>query len=391
MKIGIITIHKSPNYGGSLQAFALYHYLINKGMNCELVDLYRPSIKGYVKSEKYKRLVKDKELNHSFFSLLKHWLIQKVDKWYIKSHKQQLERKSKRFQSFFDEIAYSKPYVSIDRLYEDSLDYDILITGSDQVWNPTMRYNIEPFFLTFAPSVSKKISYASSIGLNTIPRELQDQYRKWLNDYTAIGVREEQAKMIIHELLPSKEIEVVCDPTLLLSSDYWIERADLPEEKGYLLCFTLSYNKALYDYATKIAKEKGLQMIVFSHGAKEESYPNVKLVYDAGPLQWIGWINNSHTVITDSFHATIFSMHCRKPFQTYISASSKRGSRIEELLNRVGLEKHLIRDLKKLQTPPEPNYTLVWNALDSYIGTSKKFLDKSLSNEQNRIYNNTTS
>ena len=54
MKIGIITIHNSPNYGACLQSFALYKFLEQQGYSTEIIDLHRPYHDDYVVSKKYK-------------------------------------------------------------------------------------------------------------------------------------------------------------------------------------------------------------------------------------------------------------------------------------------------------------------------------------------------
>ena len=60
MKIGILTIHDSPSYGGSLQCFALWKYITEMGYDCEVIDLHRPyAHKDYIPSKTYKRCRKE--------------------------------------------------------------------------------------------------------------------------------------------------------------------------------------------------------------------------------------------------------------------------------------------------------------------------------------------
>ena len=70
MKVGIITIHNSPNYGASLQSYALYRYIANQGVDCEIIDLYRPDLAGYIFSERFDKvenLSRKKKLAAVFF------------------------------------------------------------------------------------------------------------------------------------------------------------------------------------------------------------------------------------------------------------------------------------------------------------------------------------
>lgn len=380
MKIGIITIHKSPNYGGSLQAFALYYYIKQQGYNCELIDLYRPAICGYKASRNFPRLIPSEKSKYVFLKKMIKKIFLEIQRLIdvILYNEDRNNLKNEKFNQFFSEIKYSKAYHSIDELYKDSLDYDILISGSDQVWNPTMRYSIEPYFLTFAKKGVKKISYSSSIGLNQLPEKLSETYKNWLSTYDFISVRENKAKQIINGVLPNKDVDVVCDPTLLLSSEYWLSRAVFPEQKGYLLCFALSYNEPLYEYAHKVAFIMGLKLVVFSHGKEKEGKHIHTVVRDAGPLEWIGWIRNAKFVITDSFHASIFSIHCETSFRVYIAPHNTRGSRITELLDRAGCRVALITSLEDPSTMVELNFQAIKNKLNSFIIESQLYLSRVL-------------
>ena len=53
MKIGIITIHNSTNYGACLQSWGLYKYLVDAGYDCEIIDLHRPVHKDYIYSDRF--------------------------------------------------------------------------------------------------------------------------------------------------------------------------------------------------------------------------------------------------------------------------------------------------------------------------------------------------
>ena len=147
-KIGIITIHNSPNYGASLQSFALYKYIEQQGYECELIDLHRPHYVDFKRSKKYlayreNSIVKIKRIIKR--------LIGRKSSLYFSSAKN-------KFDLFNRQIRLSRPYCGIDELYADPPHYDLYITGSDQLWNPAQPFCLEPYFLTFAPSEAKKIA-----------------------------------------------------------------------------------------------------------------------------------------------------------------------------------------------------------------------------------------
>lgn len=109
-----------------------------------------------------------------------------------------------KFEVFNSVIRMSKPYKSVDAIYADPPVYDVYITGSDQLWNPTQRFCLEPFFLTFVPNNAVKISYASSIGISSLTNIEKNDFKKWLSSYNAISVREKQAQKMLNELLMGK-------------------------------------------------------------------------------------------------------------------------------------------------------------------------------------------
>lgn len=332
-KIGVITIHNSPNYGACLQSFALYRYIEQLGYECELIDLHRPHEKDFRSSKKYiayregarlkiKRIIKK--------------ILRRENKYYSP------EAKAK-FDSFNQQIRLSRPYYSIDDLYANPPQYDVYITGSDQLWNPAQPFCLEPYFLTFAPRRAKKIAYAASIGITELTEKEKRDFKRWLLEYTAISVREKQAKILLESFI-NKDIVQVSDPTMLLDVDYWHSIAIRPtERKPYILLFTLSHQPDILDYVLHLSRESGMPLVCLGQiqpDVKDGSYMAVK---DAGPLEFIGYIASADLVITDSFHGTVFSiiMGC-KNFFSYIKPGNKRSCRITDLLETYHLQNHLL-------------------------------------------------
>ncbi len=338
MKAGIITIHNSPSYGASLQSFALWKYITLQGIDCEIIDLHRPYQKDYVPSQKYKPYsiqnnkpslkAKVKGLIRRLFAVERHF--------YTDLSKQ-------RFDKFNSVVKYSRPYLGIDDLYQNPPEYDLYITGSDQVWNPFQPYCLEPYFLTFAPKGKRCISYAASIGISELPENVKVDFKKWIAHYDSIAVRELSAKRILDNIT-DKSISIVCDPTFLLTGAQWREIAVYPETKQkYILVFSLGKNTQLLDYATKLSQESGLQVLVVGMKNKSDEDKPYTIIDDAGPGEFLGYIANATMVITDSFHGTVFSIIMEaENFFTYISPDNKRGSRITDLLETLDLKDHLL-------------------------------------------------
>ena len=156
-RIGIATIHKSSNFGGSLQAYALYKYLEGQGHSVEIIDILRPVHERFIYDRRYKPY---RDSRYSFKNRLREVIKKMLG--YKDNRGFASEISKQRFNEFFKYIKYSKEYRKIRYIYKDAPQYDIYISGSDQLWSPMHPFCIEPFFLTFAivtiPSVSESKS-----------------------------------------------------------------------------------------------------------------------------------------------------------------------------------------------------------------------------------------
>lgn len=352
MKIGIITIHKSPSYGASLQTFALWKYISQNGFDCEVIDLYRSFFPGYVHSEKFIPLRADDKAPlfqrvRNKLGCIKNkllGLVREKNRPYSKGDSFNTDA-WKKFVKFNSQISYSKAYHGNDELYKNPPLYDIYISGSDQLWNPAHYFSVEPYFLTWAPQSAKKISYASSIGITELRENEKQLFSKWLNGYDSIGVREIQAKKLI-ETFTDLKVEVVPDPTFLLKPSEWSKIAVLPTyKKPYILMFFLTPQPKYVEYCSKIAKQSGFPLVVIGSYLRTLECDGI-VVDDAGIEEFLGWIENAEMVLTDSFHGTVFSIIMgAKNFSTYVALDNSKGSRIFDLLELFNLSNHCVRTL----------------------------------------------
>lgn len=375
MKIGIITIHNSPNYGASLQSFALWKFLTDNGYDCEVIDLHRPCNEDYVFSNQYLPC----RFNEPNFIRRIKTLVKKI----IGRKEFFLQEETKRkFEEFNSQVRLGRPYCGIDELYANPPQYDIYISGSDQVWNPAHPFCIEPYLLTFVPAGKKKISYASSIGITDLTEKEINLFKNALEKYDAISVRELQAKKLLEKIL-NKDIYQVADPTFLLSTEKWKSIAVFPKNKEkYILLFALRNDIKMLEYALTLGKQSGLK-IVYLTTAQPKSTGEYEAVDTAGPREWIGYIANAEIVITDSFHGTVFSIitGCNN-FFTRIANESLRGSRITDLLDKFDLNNHLLksdmsqtyRDLTKIPI----NHGYVSMVMKSECERAKQYLAQNI-------------
>ena len=340
-KVGFITIHNSPNYGACLQSYALYRYIQQQGNDVEIIDLHRPfAYEDYIPSKKY---VCSRPVKRSLLSKLKGNVKSLIG---IKTKNPSLYSPLaiKKFDEFNSIIKLSKPYRGIDELYANPPLYDLYISGSDQLWNPTQAYCLEPYFLTFVPNgQGKKISYATSVGITDLRDNEKKDFAKWLNLYDDISVREYQAQSLLQGLLADKKVNQVADPTFLLDPKDWKDMAVRPKQSKYILMFTLQHRPEILEYCLQLSKQSGLPLIELGQVQPDVLDGSYTAVKDAGPKEFLGYIENAELVITDSFHCTVFSLIMgANNFYTYIAPTNQRGSRIIDLLETYNLKKHLL-------------------------------------------------
>lgn len=340
-KVGIITIHNSPNYGACLQSYALYRYIQQQGNDVEIIDLHRPvAYEDYIPSKKY---VCSRPVKRSLLSKIK-GNVKSLIGIKPKSPSLYSPLAIKKFDEFNSIIKLSKPYRGIDELYANPPLYDLYISGSDQLWNPTQAYCLEPYFLTFVPNgQGKKISYATSVGITDLRDNEKKDFAKWLNLYDDISVREYQAQSLLQGLLADKKVNQVADPTFLLDPKDWKDMAVRPKQSKYILMFTLQHRPEILKYCLQLSKQSRLPLIELGQVQPDVLDGSYTAVKDAGPKEFLGYIENAELVITDSFHCTVFSLIMgANNFYTYIAPTNQRGSRIIDLLNTYQTIEHLL-------------------------------------------------
>lgn len=315
-KIGVITHYwGNENCGGLLQAYALVYILNSMGYKAEQISY-----------------IQNKKESHN----LRHKAKQGIKKLIISRKAGKIQ--GKEFRMFMEDIPHSKIY-TYNTISNSNQEYEVFISGSDQIWNPMLC--CDGYFLEFVDKNKKKISYAASIGLSHLTQEQLENLKIKLQSFDAISLREKDLVQILSDVL-KKKIYNVLDPTLLLSRRTWnlVEDKDVNPKCGkYILTYFLSGNPVYKQLAEKIADFYGMKIINLPHTFKD-SLKNKNNVYNWGPRQFISYINKAEIVLTDSFHATVFSILYHKRFATVQrenSGEEKTTSRINSLYENLGI------------------------------------------------------
>jgi len=378
MIIRTITCHNVYNYGASLQAFALQNFLESQGHEVEIIN-YMPT---YL-SVHYRLSTYISPGLYQYKPSLKHWYVRLpfILYRYLLSLKS-IGRKF-LFDSFTRKYLKLTPkYSTLESLCKNEQNADIYITGSDQVWNSYyMENGKDPaFYLTFVPNSKIKLSYAASFGAEAVDSNIASEIKGWLERFDKISVREQSGV----DILKSFNIDstVVCDPVFLLSKSDWFSFFKKKNNsKPYVLIYNIGQiNHYLVSCACEIAKNKGLE--VYSIYDKYEIENIDKNITNANPIDFVNYIAGSEFVISNSFHATAFSVIFHKQFFTFPFLSISNSSRMINLLNMVGLADRFVEKCPDPTLFGNIDYQSYTLKIDELSKIGKDWLLKSINNEK---------
>ena len=343
------------NYGGLLQAFAL-PFVIQKhiGIPAEQIRYSQQNTDTDLCTSKSKKSLSIYQLGINFFSALT-------------SNKRSIRKES--FLEFMNDIPHSRNIYSHETIQQCNSNYEIFICGGDQIWNGEMvGEHLDVYTLQFVNQGQKKIAYSPSVAISHMSKQVEDCLGKGLLGIDRISVREKRSLDILKRL-SDKKIEVVVDPVLLLNKSEWLEQSRPTKINGkYILCYLLGDSVTQRKAVEKISKRLKLRIVTFPHILLNNVrkcdlfFGDIK-DYTSGPRQFLDLINNAEFVITDSFHACVFSMIFETPFIVFErnkpSEKGNMNSRIYDFLEEYHLENQLVNVEKamNLSRIPEVDYS----------------------------------
>lgn len=378
MKIGILTFYSAHNFGATLQAYAMQSYLEGKGHKAEIINYRLPSIDYSYALVKKPKLSKNAKIHSKYL---------KIIRFYLRCLKKAIQKpyaviRIRRFERFFTKYFHAtKIYRNTKQLRKATFDYDVIIAGSDQIWNSGITKTLDPaFFVDFASPTTIKASYAASYGNKLIPEKEKLLFKNYLRQLDYISVREQSAKDEIAQLT-RKEVTVTLDPTLLVNRELFDNiKKNVAPKQDYIYIHVHHHTAKALDLrkvGEEVSKRTGLPVIHNIQGYKFKN--ELKKALGAGPLETLGYISGAKYVITQSFHATVFAILYKKNFLTL--KREKYSERFEHLLENLELSAHLITDF---DNPPsfdeiEIDYERVYYLLAEKRKESFEFIDKVLS------------
>lgn len=363
MKAGILTFHASHNYGSMLQAYALQNVLKNLGVDNIIINF---------RSEIQKSLIPPPiSLSHPRSSMIK--LLKEPKKTFA------LLRKYIKFENFLNHNLYVSKELSTDtevKKYIADCNFDTLITGSDQIWNPGC-WDFNMIYLLDFDFHGKRIAYAPSLGSTpeTINSKKLLEICNALNHYDYLSTREKRGSEFIHNLT-GRIPDTVVDPTLLIDKSVYtplLTKVDkLPDE--YIFYYTPREESGTFQHALDISKKLKLPIVV-TQDYLEYDGENVIHILDCGPREFLTIINRANLCIGNSFHLLVFSLIFHKNF---FMLSNCADSRMLNLLEKVNLTNRLIIGDRSVDFYDDIKYQEVDAAILRLRSESEKYLRNAL-------------
>lgn len=375
MKVCTITCHRVYNYGASLQAFALQHYIESMGHKVEIID-YMP----WFHRDRYNFFYLSRHENGTRAKIMR--AFPPIGWFYLplRAIKNGIFKTWGRKKAFDD---FEKKYLNVTKqryfnifdLQSNPPQADCYVAGSDQIWNTYDDNGKDAsYYLDFGSSKICRISYAASLATSDIAVGWEDFVKQKISNFKKISVREKTGVTILSNLGVNNVCQVV-DPVFLLSKKEWLNLIQgkckkynyLPSE--YILVYDFECrDKDIQDFAEFLSKSTGLKMVSVND-FRINHYADIN-INDAGPIEFLNLINNANIVLCSSFHATAFSIIFGKEFYTFSLKGRKNSSRMTDLLKSLNLENRF--NPTRLLNPID--YTIVEKEINNYISESTLFL-----------------
>ncbi len=331
-KIGILTFHRSINYGAYMQCLSLSRFLSKQLPDCKVEVIDYES-----------KIMHDIYVPKITLSCIKHPGLYFLTK--------------KKYAAFLDSLKHlplSDKYFCSDGVSEAlekyiTDNYDAVIVGSDAVWNWVKRGFPNPYLLGFGSDI-KKFSYAASaygMSMDHVGEKETAYFSEALKSFSFIGYRDEYTKALVNTVCPEAEPTFTCDPTLFLDMEYVLglmkhtkesfkeyifEKYKLPKDK--ILIGAMETSNAVIEKVKKHYGDKCYVVCVYNYLSSADKY-----IADLNPLEWSQIFSLFDITITNYFHGTLLSLKNNTPIISIdrTEFSKKYEGKIHDVLRRMDL------------------------------------------------------
>ena len=359
MRIGILTLPLNTNYGGILQAYALQTTLERMGHEVVVFD-----------TPKKNSLPPLWKLPLSFAKRILLKSMGRIDRIFIERYNNRVYPViTKEIQPFIDEKIHRKVFTNFSKI--GAREFDAIVVGSDQVWRSIyfvpmwLGFPMENAYLSFTKGWPlKRISYAASFGTDKweYNEEQTLHSREALQMFDAVSVREENGVKLCKQYFDVDALHVL-DPTMLLDVNDYIElfkQKQTPKSKGNLLNYVLDETDEIESLIKKVASMKKMVPFAVNNPYEGDNTKPLNQRIKPSVEAWLRGFYDADFVITDSFHACVFSIIFKKQF--IVIGNKERGmARFESLLKMFGLEERIVDEKVDVNNLHPIDYDIVYN------------------------------
>lgn len=348
MKIGILTFHWATNYGAVLQCYALQSYLKSLGHDVKVIN-YKP-----------------RQYDDNVYTFLRFRKFLNISE-YLNGRKK--EKALARFRETY--LHQTERVFSCSMISSIASQFDMIISGSDQVLNPSFllsgegKGKVTPTYFLGFPFSGKRIGYALSFGCVKYPEDACSIASKYIKNFDIVSVREKTGVDIV-KVMGREDAEVVPDPTLLMPSEFYKTIAD--ESK------MLHRSSYVYSFFIRHIADRKL--------AVNNVFKNRRIIWnneDGGYTMqdWLCKIMYADFVVTDSFHCVVMCLKFHTPFAvvTELEGNVGMNDRLYTILGNFDLSNHIIYRNQISQVGALIDDTIDWNSVDSKILENEKLVN----------------
>ena len=369
-KVCVVTWYSSFNYGTQLQSTSLCKYLEENG--CEVSILKNFSVKPYLfrhPSLAYAKIMNrlNEKKRLAFFNPVPYHVT---------------DERRKRTAAYVKDNFHPVTITSMAQWSQMITDNTAFVTGSDIIWQPAMGIPSKMFLdFTCFENVTR-VSYASSTGAKKLPEKYEKYYRRYLGKFKALSTREQNAADYFSSLLNRKVVKVI-DPTLLHDTSFWDTYAQRAltgnlTDKKYILCYFVMEDPRYWNYVKKVQQQfpdYEIVVLPMHHSDEKEEY---HVITNGTAYEFISLIKHAGLIITDSFHAGVFSFLYEKEFYVLRRARAAEDEKFHDLVERYGLRHRLVTNEETFERNTDTDYTAGKTALKADQEFAFRYLKNAL-------------
>lgn len=390
-KIGIVSLYyNSVNYGGLAQAYALNKYFLELGFESELIsyDRIRKKMPAPREKKNIARMSAGEIVGKCYRKI--------AEKLGQKFYEKCLATRKNRMKQFRDAIPHSIRYTEYT-ISQCENEYDVFVSGSDQIWKPGVVDTGFTFDFLKEPEKKMVLSYSSSVSVKELPEDYVHFMSEALKKYKAISLREATTAKQFRTIF-DRNVQVTVDPVLLIDESIWQKMAEkkLLDEK-YVFCYMLGDNMEQRRDIKRYAKSKGLKLVTLPHIKQSSRFEfrvedvcfGDKQMFEVGMPEFLSLIKYADTVVTDSFHAGVFSYIFRKEFYLLERPTKNPNDvmnvRIYDLLSLYGTPERLVKvgESLKDKNAKKIDFLRVEKNISAARERSRNYLQEALNEDGN--------